>query len=174
MKPIIATDSCYRQQLIRASDNDNLQLMVANSKEDFAARINQACDNAYPPVVSGRGRRAALRKRVEEAGVKLSGESVRKWLSAESIPSMDNVRFIAIALKVDADWLLTGRENNHSVAREPEATTYVIKPTTTAFSADEQRMIEGFRRADPKDRDHMLYLANRAIEDFDKRREQNN
>jgi len=106
-----ATDSCHRQQLIVASLLDKLQPMVANSKDDFSKRLNQACDEATPPIISGRGRREELRRRLElQQGLKLSGESVRKWLSAESIPSMDNARFLAKLLGVATDWLLTGRD----------------------------------------------------------------
>jgi len=104
-----ATDSCHSQHLIRAIEKDSLQLMVASTKEDFAARLNKACDNAKPPIPEERGRRAELRRRVETAGLVVSGESVRKWLSGESIPSMDSLRFIAMALGVETDWLLTGR-----------------------------------------------------------------
>lgn len=111
MKPNIATNSCHRQQLIRADEQYRLQPMVANSKEDFADRLNQACLNADPPIPDGHGRRAELRRRVMAAGLpKVSGEAVRKWLSGESIPSMDNIRFIALALRVNAEWLLTGRK----------------------------------------------------------------
>lgn len=112
MKPNIATNSCHRQQLIRAGNKDKLQPMVANSKEDFANRLNTACSNAKPPIAEGHGRRAELRRRVMSAGLnKVSGEAVRKWLSGETIPSMDNIRFIALALNVNAEWLLTGRDS---------------------------------------------------------------
>lgn len=112
MKPNIATNSCHRQQLIRASNKDKLQPMVANSKEDFANRLNTACSNTNSPIAEGHGRRAELRRRVMSAGLKkVSGEAVRKWLSGETIPSMDNIRFSAIALNVNAEWLLTGRDS---------------------------------------------------------------
>lgn len=84
--------------------------MVANTKDDFASRLNSACDNAPIPLPEGRGRRAELRRRLEKGGLIVSGESVRKWLSGESIPTMDNLRFIALALGCNTDWLLTGRE----------------------------------------------------------------
>lgn len=110
MSSIIATDSCHRQQLKRATQRDILQPMVANSpKADFSKRLNDACDMATPPIVSGRGRRAELVRRLSVHGPKLSGESIRKWLSEESIPSMDNARKLATALNVNTDWLLTGR-----------------------------------------------------------------
>lgn len=132
MAHIIATDSCHSQQLIRVPIANNLQPMVANTKKDFAQRLNQACDNANPPIASGRGRRAELRRRVIGRGLTVSGESVRKWLSAESIPSMDNIRFIAITLAVNADWLLTGR-----TPRKEDVSTYATNNLPTEYKTNE-------------------------------------
>jgi hypothetical protein len=47
----------------------------------------------------------------------------------------------------------------------------VEKTQTVAFSKDEQTIIEGFRVADSKDREQILWLANRALEVFGKRSE---
>lgn len=128
MAESIATDSCHCQQLIRADSNCNLQHMVANSsKDDFAARLNTACDNASPVITSGRGRRAELRRRVANYGLDVSGESVRKWLCGESIPSMDNVRYLAKALSVHAEWLLTGR--GQAFVETAKATDQASTPT---------------------------------------------
>lgn len=110
MPDIFATESCYCQHLIRGDELFNVQPMVANTKYDFAARLAKACQDAEPPIPEARGRTAELRRRVEQSGLRVSVESVRKWLSGESIPSMDHLRFVAIALKCNADWLLTGRE----------------------------------------------------------------
>lgn len=101
--------------------------MLSTTKDDFAARLNQACDSAHPPIPHGRGRRAELRRRVARHQLVVSGESVRKWLSGESIPSMDNLRHVAVALSCDADWLLTGRNpptgdgSRHHCAEPPAA-----------------------------------------------------
>lgn len=167
MKPNIATNSCHRQQLIRASGKVRLQPMVANSKEDFADRLNQACLNADPSIPDGHGRRAELRRRVMAAGLpKVSGEAVRKWLSGESIPSMDNIRFIALALRVNSEWLLTGRKPlesyplpQESMVNEPQRATQllVIRHSNPAIAEvveimesldeNEQRDIVGLARA---------------------------
>lgn len=109
MTDIFATNSCHCQQLICVCDSSNVQPMVVNTKDDFASRLNMACDKAPIPIQEGRGRRAELRRRLISIGLEVSGESVRKWLSGESIPTMDNLRFIATALDCDTDWLLTGR-----------------------------------------------------------------
>jgi transcriptional regulator with XRE-family HTH domain len=135
IKHIIATNSCHSQQLIRATDTANLQLMVANSKKDFAERLNEACSSTTPAIADGRGRRAELRRRVIAVGLtKVSGESVRKWLSGESIPSMDNIRFVATALKVNADWLLTGRPEPYARAADSTARSLSMEsPTNVIF-----------------------------------------
>lgn len=185
MAPIIATDSCYRQQLIRVANIDNLQPMVANTKADFALRLAEACDTANPPVIRGRGRRAELRARVQEQGLKLSGESVRKWLSGESIPAMNSIRYISKTLSVHADWLLTGRGEKKPGktptppdAKVEEQLTPPYFPEkasaiSAAFSREEQDILDGYRKSNTRDREMMMFLAQRALEDFDKRSEQN-
>lgn len=157
-----ATDSCTRQQLILASHSDKLQPMVANSKEDFSKRLNQACDEARPPIISGRGRREELRRRLEhQQGLKLSGESVRKWLSAESIPSMDNVRFLAALLGVNTDWLLTGRlparpgssdQPRNEAAQDSASYSFISDPTT-------REVVEIMTQLDEPERNQILGLA---------------
>jgi transcriptional regulator with XRE-family HTH domain len=108
--------------------------MVANTKQDFATRLVEACANAEPPIMSGRGQRAELCRRVKQHGLTVSGESVRKWLAGESIPSMDNIRYIALALGVEAEWLLTGRSAQSNerrtelIAREPKGPVYHLMP----------------------------------------------
>lgn len=133
MSSIIATNSCHRQQLIRGPGEINLQPMVANSKNDFAQRLAQACNEAKNPIPDGRGRRAELRRRVLKAGLEVSGESVRKWLSADAIPSMDNLRFIAVALNVDADWLLTGREPQVAYGKGESAQVECREPAAVIY-----------------------------------------
>ena len=39
----------------------------------------------------------------------MSGESARKWLAGETLPTMDNARQFAAKAGVQVDWLLTGR-----------------------------------------------------------------
>jgi len=191
MAHIITTNSCHRQQLIRAAYPDNMQPMVANSKDDFSKRLNDACDAASPTIAKGRGRIAELRRRVSEQGKDLSGESVRKWLSGETIPSMDNIRFIAGALNVITDWLLTGRGDRHPIARakaadapiesldekeagvaEPKNTGYTVTPIQAAFGSDEETLLKGFRVADAKDREQIIWLCQRALDNFARRSEQ--
>lgn len=186
----MATNSCHRQQLIRAAYIGNMQLMVANPKDDFAKRLNAACDAAVPLIASERGRIAELRRRVIEKGDTVSGEAVRKWLAGETIPSMNNIRFIAAALNVLADWLLTGRGEMRPGTRaespkktvkaqfiepllsEQDGPGYDATPVHAAFGTDEETVIKGFRVADAKDREQILWLTQRALDNFERRSEQ--
>lgn len=61
MPAIFATDSCCCQQLICAENSNNVQPMVATTKEDFAKRLHKACDNAALSIPEERGRRVFFR-----------------------------------------------------------------------------------------------------------------
>ena len=76
--------------------------MVAEERQAFAARLNEALDDAQ--VVSGWGRRAAVARMF---GV--SGEAARKWLEGEARPSNSRIPLIAQRLDVHGEWLLTGQ-----------------------------------------------------------------
>lgn len=94
--------------------------MVADSKSDFARRLNQAL---AAQSWESRGRRARLAK---EIGV--SGEAARKWLSGEAVPSVDNARKIAAVAGVDFDALMTGRGWSDDPIGERTKTTKEIIP----------------------------------------------
>lgn len=171
MPRIIATNSCHSQQLIRASTAINLQPMVANTKEDFAARLNSACDKANPPIPEGRGRRAELVRRVKAVGLTVSGESARKWLSAESIPSMDNVRYIAQALCVDTDWLLTGRIAEYPKGSDkPAPAKDIANPIYAAFDPNVREVIAIMGAVDKQAQEQILFAAKVAQQDYDTNR----
>lgn len=79
-----------------------LQPMVAQVHAEFAARLNEALTDAG--WVIGYGRRIRLAQLVG-----LSGESCRKWLNGESLPTMEHAIQVALHLGVYVEWLLTGR-----------------------------------------------------------------
>jgi hypothetical protein len=163
MGPYIATDSCARQQLKRATNLDKLQPMVANSKTDFSERLNKACDEADPPIVTGRGRREELRRRLEhQQGLKLSGESVRKWLSAESVPSMDNARRLAALLKINVDWLLTGRLPMRPEQKQPDHSAN--EPDPDYSNPVTRQVIEIMKLLDDGERYQILGLAKHLLQ----------
>lgn len=123
----LPTDSCNRQQPLFAAVSRSMQLMVAIGKNEVAERIRKTCDFRRIPA---RGRPAALAQILKRNGLLISGEAIRKWLTGESIPSMDSLRVLAVALDVDPDFLLTGRRQSASVAM------------TRAVSAAQQQLLD--------------------------------
>ena len=75
----------------------------------FAARISKVCDEhpQCPPL--HKGRQVWLQDQLQIAGVKVSVESVRKWLAGETRPREDKASAIGQVLGVDGDWLRTGK-----------------------------------------------------------------
>ena len=167
MRRSIATNSCHCQQLKRVLTQSNLQPMVANTKNDFAERLNQACDAANPPIPMGRGRRAELRRRVLSHGLDVSGESVRKWLSGESIPSMDSLRFIATALAVESEWLLTGRDASNRVSSPQYSVQEKESPVYEIYSSQIRDVISIMQTLDASHQAKVLFAAQLAKHEYD-------
>jgi len=72
-------------------------------REDFSRRLNEALDaRGYPP--KNRGRQTALADAMD-----VSQGAARKWLEGESFPDLDKIVDLALKLKINSDWLLTGR-----------------------------------------------------------------
>lgn len=78
--------------------------MVVTAAEGFSTRLNRALDRSG--FIQGRGRRQQL---ASVLGV--SGEAARKWLSGESMPSMQHATHLARIACAEVDWLLTGRSS---------------------------------------------------------------
>lgn len=74
----------------------------------FGIRFQTACEAhpLCPPL--HRGRLTWLRDQLGGAGLDVSVESVRKWLSGEGRPSQDKAEALANLLGVDATWLYMG------------------------------------------------------------------
>ena len=66
--------------------------------------------------------------------------------------------------KLYPDWLHLGDKGTSQPTKARSA-----KSTSAAFSSDEKVLLQGFRNADPKDRETMLFLARRATEVFSER-----
>ena len=167
MARIIATDSCPSQPPFRADVGNILQPMLTYTKLDFSARLNSACSDAKQPIQEGRGRRSELRRRVLSQGLKVSGEAVRKWLSGETIPSMDNIRFIAIALDVEADWLLTGRRAKNENDKTHRKSTSLNEPAALGYgslSPDEALLLKALPLISEDLRESWLNAARKAVD----------
>lgn len=73
------------------------------STNEFAVRLNQACDDSPDIPEYGKGRQTVL---ADKMGV--SQEAVRKWLAGEATPKKDKVKALATILGVDEAWLALG------------------------------------------------------------------
>lgn len=75
---------------------------------NFARRLNQACDRSpeCPPLHGGR--LGWLQQMLAREGIRVSVESVRKWLAGEGRPKQDKSEKLAEILEVDAVWLYMG------------------------------------------------------------------
>nr|ESK56802.1 hypothetical protein F987_00293 [Acinetobacter gyllenbergii NIPH 230] len=71
-------------------------------KEDFAKRLHKGMDLIGYPV---RGRARILSREFN-----ISDKGAGKWLNGETIPETSKIPHLANFLKVNAEWLLTGKE----------------------------------------------------------------
>ncbi len=75
---------------------------------EFARRLAQACDS-YPRVPAlNDGRLRWFVEELEKVNIEVRGETVRRWLAGIAMPRKDVGIALAMLLKVDAGWLLTG------------------------------------------------------------------
>lgn len=75
----------------------------------FAKRLTEACDSS--PIVPdyNKGRLVWIQRQLQEIpGVKVSIESIRKWLSGEARPRPKMLSNLARVMKVDEVWLALG------------------------------------------------------------------
>ena len=90
-----------------------------NEKQNFAARLNEALDDAGIPL-KGMGRQSSL---VRMLGV--SHRLAKKWLDGEEFPPTSKMVRLASELQVRSNWLFSGQgEKSHASAtgmKEDEA-----------------------------------------------------
>lgn len=76
----------------------------------FASRMQQACDDNHRVPLPNYGRLGWLTNELETRfGISASQETMRKWLSGETIPRPKSMKAMAIILGVDEAWLSIGR-----------------------------------------------------------------
>lgn len=85
----------------------------------FAHRLNQAVEQHPQVPVSPYGRQSWLvQKLAKEAGLKVSNNTVNKWMRGMAKPRDENVVKLAKVLDVDDVWLGHGRMTNLSTPKE--------------------------------------------------------
>ncbi|MZR13405.1 helix-turn-helix domain-containing protein [Maritimibacter sp. DP07] len=95
--------------------------MVQETTEQFGRRLAQALE-AFPEAPpTSHGRLTWLKRALEKkAGVKVSVNTVHKWVNGVSRPREDNMRALARVLMVDELWLAMGRRPvDHGEAAPP-------------------------------------------------------
>lgn len=86
---------------------------MASEREKFAARLNQALDEAGLPS-TGQRRQVALARVLD-----VSVEHVGRWLGGEDFPQTSQLVRLAQYLGVRSNWLLSGVGERY--ARQPDA-----------------------------------------------------
>ncbi|MEN4981554.1 hypothetical protein [Acinetobacter modestus] len=94
-------------------------------KEDFAKRLHQGMDLIGYPV---RGRARILSREFN-----ISDKGAGKWLNGETIPETSKIPHLANFLKVNAEWLLTGKETT-SVGNSVEIISNKNEETSMTIS----------------------------------------
>lgn len=104
-----------------------------------------------------------LEKVADASGVGYS--TIRRMRKCEGNPTVKNIEAIAKAFKRKATDLITPPFNLYAQASATVLRAEEVKP-------DEYQVLHGYRIASPETRDLMRHLAERAVEAFEPRREQ--
>lgn len=72
----------------------------------FSKRLNNLCEEKGLPL---HGRQTIIKYHFLSLGIRISQESVRKWLMAESIPKHENKIILCKYFNVLYEWLSTGK-----------------------------------------------------------------
>ncbi len=98
-----------------------------DEKQGFSKRLRDSIRRA---AVAARGPAAVAREfNLRYAGTPVTAQAVRKWMSAEALPSQDKIRALALWLEVSPHWLRFG-EGESGAARtlRQEAAVYRVEP----------------------------------------------
>jgi len=75
----------------------------------FGRRLSQALDD-HPRCPEGYGRNTWLMHELAHANVRVSLETIRKWLVGETMPRRPKMAALAKILQVDETWLAMGNQ----------------------------------------------------------------
>lgn len=85
----------------------------------FARRLDKAL-SSHPRSPIGYGRNTWLLRELSHQSIKVSNETIRKWLAGESMPRRDKMTALAKTLRVDETWLAMGAQPVAGEATETE------------------------------------------------------
>lgn len=98
-------------------------MSLADEKSAFSKRLKESLRKA--DVDPRSSTRVAREFNLRYPGDPISNQAVRKWLEAESLPSQDKLRALALWLDVSAQWLRFGdseRKDERAGARQETGT----------------------------------------------------
>lgn len=104
-------------------------MALLDEKRNFSKRLLEALRKARLDASSPT--RIAREFNLRYHGSPVTAQSVRKWLTAKSIPSQDKIRVLADWLNVSAQWLRFGESDTGAMQRgralNQEAAYYVVE-----------------------------------------------
>lgn len=80
-------------------------MATSEEKISFSKRLNELCDDKNLPL---HGRQSIIKEYFRSRGIKMSQESVRKWLMSESVPRHENKIILCEYFNATYEWLSTG------------------------------------------------------------------
>lgn len=121
-------------------------MVLVDEKRNFSKRLLEALRKARQDASSPT--RMAREFNLRYHGSPVTAQSVRKWLTAKSVPSQDKVRVLAEWLNVSAQWLRFGEGDPAAMQRgralSQEAAHYAIEDD--ALSRDFGRLSEHHKK----------------------------
>ena len=112
------------QQLIVVRKKNMIYIMNTNNERNvFSRRLNELCNEKHLPVY---GRQSIIRDYFNSIRIKISQESVRKWLTGESIPRHEKLIILCGYFDVSYEWLLTGKGEKRKSLADKSAKTYIV------------------------------------------------
>lgn len=97
---------------------------------------------------------------------KASSGAATHWFDGSNGMDMDTCFAVAPLLRVDPHWLF---DESRPRIQKKDQERRISLVSTAAFSADEKRIIEGYRVADAKAKAIMLSIADQEIANFGRR-----
>lgn len=124
-------------------------MALSDEKKNFSKRFTEALKRTGMDV--NRPTSIAREFNLRFHGDPVTTQSVRKWLTGESLPSQDKVRVLAGWLNVSAQWLRFGdEEGGIRHAAKEERKTYVL---------ENQRLLESCNRLNEHHKKMVLELV---------------
>lgn len=142
-------------------DNTQTNYLFAHSSETMGLRENL---RALMEYAGENPHSLAIKTNVTQP-------TIFRILSGDSKdPRRSNVEKLARFFGVKAEDLYGRTIPKHTASQDP-AIYVVEKPSTATFTVEERLVIDGFRVADAKDKEQVIWLCQRALDNFARRSE---